>query len=196
MSGHVDLESLRPPYSSSSNQKCSYCGRLLRQKSPWSSYRIVNSGDMPVGGVLSCSHVFHAECSEQTTPKTQILDPPCPLCLKIAVEAEATSAVPEPIQIALGSVCGNQGGIDIADDGTGNNGDQPSGLWLGQDGNSMIKIQIKKHFSFKEKTGKDIFGASVFRRTGSSSSDHVRPRTQLDAQEQWAVSPTGDGSCL
>ncbi|XXG52419.1 hypothetical protein AAC387_Pa03g0763 [Persea americana] len=182
MSGPVDLESLRPPYSSINNQKCGYCGRLLWQKSPWSSYRIVKSGDMPVAGVLSCSHVFHAECLEQTTPKTQIHDPPCPLCLKIAVEAEATSAAPEPIQMTLGSVCGNQG-VNIADDGTGNNGDQPSdqtecGLRRNlsismsrRGGNSMIKNQIKKHFSFKGKAGKDIFGASVFRRSGSSSSD-------------------------
>jgi len=42
---------------------------------------MVRTGDMPVAGVLSCSHVYHAECLEQTTPKSQKHDPPCPLCV-------------------------------------------------------------------------------------------------------------------
>ncbi|GAB4840033.1 hypothetical protein Ancab_020742 [Ancistrocladus abbreviatus] len=62
--------------------RCGLCERLLSQRSPWSSRRIVRSGDMPVTGVLSCRHVFHAECLEQTTPKARKNDPPCPLCLK------------------------------------------------------------------------------------------------------------------
>ncbi|GFS40414.1 RING/U-box superfamily protein [Actinidia rufa] len=37
---------------------------------------------MPVAGVLSCRHVFHAECLEQTTPKMRKNDPPCPLCMR------------------------------------------------------------------------------------------------------------------
>jgi len=42
---------------------------------------MVRTGDMPVAGVLSCSHIYHAECLEQTTPKSQKHDPPCPLCV-------------------------------------------------------------------------------------------------------------------
>ncbi|OMO82501.1 Zinc finger, RING-type [Corchorus olitorius] len=62
--------------------KCGLCERSLSQRSPWSSRRIVRSSDMPVAGVLSCRHVFHAECLEQTTPKTRKNDPPCPLCTR------------------------------------------------------------------------------------------------------------------
>ncbi|OMO93245.1 Zinc finger, RING-type [Corchorus capsularis] len=62
--------------------KCGLCERSLSQRSPWSSRRIVRSSDMPVAGVLSCRHVFHAECLEQTTPKTRKNDPPCPLCVR------------------------------------------------------------------------------------------------------------------
>ncbi|KAJ0988540.1 hypothetical protein J5N97_006896 [Dioscorea zingiberensis] len=62
--------------------KCGLCERFLSQRSPWGSRRIVRNGDMPVTGVLSCWHVFHAECLERTTPKTQKHDPPCPLCEK------------------------------------------------------------------------------------------------------------------
>ncbi|KAK7274858.1 hypothetical protein RIF29_15957 [Crotalaria pallida] len=62
--------------------RCSLCERFLSQRSPWSSRRIVRSGDMPTAGVLPCSHVFHAECLEQTTPKTRKNDPPCPVCIR------------------------------------------------------------------------------------------------------------------
>ncbi|GAB2280258.1 hypothetical protein Dimus_014900 [Dionaea muscipula] len=68
--------------------KCGLCERFLSQKSPWSSRRIVRSGDMPVTGVLACCHVFHAECLEQTTPKARKSDPPCPLCYRTPTEEE------------------------------------------------------------------------------------------------------------
>lgn len=66
--------------------RCGLCERFLSQRSPWSSRRIVKSGDMPVAGVLSCRHVFHAECLDQTTPKARKNDPPCPICIKIEEE--------------------------------------------------------------------------------------------------------------
>ncbi|KAH7683628.1 Zinc finger RING/FYVE/PHD-type protein [Dioscorea alata] len=62
--------------------KCCLCERFLSQRSPWGSRRLVRNGDMPVVSVLSCWHVFHAECLERTTSKTQKHDPPCPLCEK------------------------------------------------------------------------------------------------------------------
>ncbi|KAK8522891.1 hypothetical protein V6N12_056584 [Hibiscus sabdariffa] len=67
----------------SSGFKCGLCERFLSQRSPWSARRIVRSSDMPVAGVLSCGHTFHAECLEQTTQKTRISDPPCPVCAKL-----------------------------------------------------------------------------------------------------------------
>ncbi|CAO2829563.1 unnamed protein product [Amaranthus hypochondriacus] len=81
ISEHLDTELLARP-SASESFKCGLCDRLLSQRSPWSSRRIVRSGDMPVAGVLSCWHVFHAECLEQTTPKSYKCDPPCPICTK------------------------------------------------------------------------------------------------------------------
>ncbi|KAM6571070.1 hypothetical protein CsatA_015150 [Cannabis sativa] len=73
-------------YNLSDGVRCGLCEKFLTQRSPWSSRRIVRSGDMPVTGVLSCYHVFHAECLEQTTPKACKSDPPCPLCLKLEEE--------------------------------------------------------------------------------------------------------------
>ncbi|XP_058107705.1 uncharacterized protein LOC131251171 [Magnolia sinica] len=185
MTENTDTENIRLPlYNSNDGQKCGLCGRHLRQRSPWSSYRIVRSGDMPIAGVLSCSHVFHAECLEETTPKTQIHDPPCPTCLKIAGRAEASSSISEPLKEALKSADMDQG-INIASDGMGNSSDRPSdhmesGLRRnrsllmprrGGTGSSLIKNHFKKHLSFKGKAGKELFGAKASRRTGSSSSD-------------------------
>ncbi|GMH31170.1 hypothetical protein Nepgr_033013 [Nepenthes gracilis] len=67
----------------SSDYKCGLCDRLLSQRSLLSSRRIVRSGDLPITGVLSCQHIFHAECLSQTIPKAWRSDPPCPLCFKL-----------------------------------------------------------------------------------------------------------------
>lgn len=66
--------------------RCGLCERFLSQRSPWSSRRIIKNGDMPVTGVLSCRHVFHAECLDQITPKARKNDPQCPICVKIEEE--------------------------------------------------------------------------------------------------------------
>ncbi|KAM7252380.1 hypothetical protein ACFE04_024263 [Oxalis oulophora] len=60
--------------------RCGLCEKLLSQRSPWSSSRIVRSEDMPTTAVLPCRHVYHVECLEQTTPKIRRTDPPCPIC--------------------------------------------------------------------------------------------------------------------
>lgn len=69
--------------------KCGLCDRLLSQRSPWSFL----SGDMPITGVLSCSHVFHADCLEKTTPKSHSSDPPCPICSKVEREISPKQVV-------------------------------------------------------------------------------------------------------
>nr|GMD28703.1 RING finger protein [Ipomoea batatas] len=79
----VESDSLSRSFNVSEGFRCGLCDRFLSQRSPWSSRRIVRSGDMPVAGVLSCRHVFHAECLEQTTPKSRKSDPPCPICAKV-----------------------------------------------------------------------------------------------------------------
>ncbi|KAG9458547.1 hypothetical protein H6P81_003055 [Aristolochia fimbriata] len=177
---HVDSENRR--LHSADEPKCGLCGRMLWQKSPWSSYRIVRSGDMPIAGVLSCSHVFHADCLEQTTPKSQIHDPPCPVCHKNTIGTEPSSLVVESLQMTLRSIRRNQG-ITALVDGTNNcgnldlnhaesgmrrNGSLPVGRGAS---NSLIRNHFRKRFSFKGKTGKDLFGSKIFCRTGSSSSD-------------------------
>ncbi|XP_077235952.1 uncharacterized protein LOC143877661 [Tasmannia lanceolata] len=161
-------ENIGPLYNSTNDQKCGLCGKFLCQKSPWSSYRIVRSSDMPIAGVLPCSHVFHADCLEQTTPKTQIHEPPCPLCLKSASGTEPSSSISEPMQMALRTGNSSNPSTDQIEGGLKRNRSMPPPP---RGGNSIIKNHFKKHFSFKGKAGKDLFGGKMFRRAGSSSSE-------------------------
>ncbi|KAL2484653.1 RING/U-box superfamily protein [Abeliophyllum distichum] len=86
ISESFDYDLFNRSYSTSDCFRCGLCERFLSQRSPWSSRRIVKSGDMPVAGVLSCSHAFHAECLEQTTPKACKHNPPCPICIRVEEE--------------------------------------------------------------------------------------------------------------
>lgn len=185
ISEQIDLENTGLHYNLTDDQKCGLCGRLLSQKSPWSSYRIVKNGDMPIAGVLPCSHIFHAECLEQTTPKTQIHEPPCPMCQKSADGAEASLSFSEPLRMTFRAVHMNRG-VNILADSDGHGGTQlldqiesrfkrnRSLPMPRQAASSSIKNHLKKRFSFKGKSGKDLFGVKLFRRAGSSSSNsHV-----------------------
>lgn len=62
-------------------QTCGICSKLLKEKSPWSTHKIVSTNDLPISAVLVCGHVYHAECLETSTSETDIYDPPCQVCL-------------------------------------------------------------------------------------------------------------------
>ncbi|KAG6552762.1 hypothetical protein Mapa_005710 [Marchantia paleacea] len=84
-------------------QACGVCSRLLSQRSPWSSYRMVGSSDCTVVGVLVCGHVYHGECLEQATPEAKRQDPPCPRCGAAEKAAQKATNSVEPAQVAKGS---------------------------------------------------------------------------------------------
>ncbi|WOL16351.1 hypothetical protein Cni_G25138 [Canna indica] len=168
----MDIENQRCPGNTTRYQKCELCKRLLHQKSPCSSNRIVRSTDMPVAGVLPCHHVFHADCLEETTPKGQIHEPPCPVCLK-AVGQEKPTSFSEPLHVALRSASRGLGVRAITGAGTSrepishqiedDSRPRSDALVMPQRRGSSMKSHIKKRFSFKGKIGKDLLGAKIFR---------------------------------
>lgn len=81
--------------------KCTICERFLSQRSPWSSRRIVRNGDMPVASVLSCRHVFHADCLDRETHKATKNDPPCPLCGKSDDSSSPRQRISSKLKINL-----------------------------------------------------------------------------------------------
>lgn len=168
---HIGLETARSPYISSSarDQKCALCDRPLWQKSPWSTHRIVRSSDMPVAGILPCRHVFHAECLEETTPKSQIHEPPCPVCQKIDCSDRAIS-FSEPLQVALRSVGSNQRATVFAEGAGSSSNPNPDwsepdarrnqSLSMQRRGGSSLKSHFKKRFCLKGRMGNDASSPS------------------------------------
>ncbi|KAJ3673804.1 hypothetical protein LUZ60_005796 [Juncus effusus] len=86
----TNLQSFTPKPSSSktltltldSPPKCSICNKPLSKRSPYCPRRIVRNSDMPVIGILPCSHAYHSECLDRTTSKSRETDPACPVCDK------------------------------------------------------------------------------------------------------------------
>ncbi|CAN6550517.1 unnamed protein product [Malus baccata var. baccata] len=163
----------RPCNNVSDGFRCGLCERFLSQRSPWSSRRIVRSGDMPVTGVLSCSHVFHAECLEQTTPKTRKSDPPCPLCARFEEENLQEQQGFSRLRAGFPRL------RPISDDGPSRPwgcaqvGDCVEGALHAPPRNSMLLLnrsRIKKNLSLKGNLGKEFPGK--LRKTGSHSLQH------------------------
>ncbi|KAK8529954.1 hypothetical protein V6N12_060717 [Hibiscus sabdariffa] len=72
-------------------QTCGVCSKPVLEKSLWSSQKIIISNELPVVAVLTCGHVYHAECLEHMIPETDKYDPACPICTlgeKKALKAE------------------------------------------------------------------------------------------------------------
>lgn len=59
---------------------CSFCSKVLKEKSPWSTQNIYSNNDLSVVAVLICGHVYHAECLENMTSDINKYDPACPVC--------------------------------------------------------------------------------------------------------------------
>jgi len=178
ISDHISIESQRSPTNSVRFLKCGLCERFLRQKSPWTSNRIVQNTDMPVAAVLPCRHVFHADCLEESTPKTEVHEPPCPLCTR-AADDEGHVSFSEPLHVALRSARRNLS-LGGGAGGSSNSANPPSsdhGLKRNHSaiaprhsGSSLFRNRFKRQFPFKARIGKDLFGGRVFNKVGSSSS--------------------------
>ncbi|PIN14029.1 hypothetical protein CDL12_13341 [Handroanthus impetiginosus] len=63
-------------------QTCGVCAKLLTERSSWlwSSQKIISTNELAVVSVLTCGHVYHAECLEYMTLEINKYDPPCPVC--------------------------------------------------------------------------------------------------------------------
>ncbi|XAR65208.1 hypothetical protein NMG60_11009234 [Bertholletia excelsa] len=151
--------------------KCGLCERFLSQRSPWSSRRIVRSGDMPVAGVLSCRHVFHAECLEQTTPKMHKNDPPCPVCARLEEENSMEHRVCSKMKSGLPKL------RPFCEDGPSRPwgcvqaGDCVEGAFQAPSRNTLLLLnrnRIRKNLSMKGNHGKEFPGK--LRKAGSCSS--------------------------
>ncbi|KGN43152.1 uncharacterized protein LOC101210626 [Cucumis sativus] len=72
--------SLFSPSPSADSQACGICSMLLVERSLWTSQKIIANNELSVVAVLTCGHVYHAECLESMTPEISKYDPACPIC--------------------------------------------------------------------------------------------------------------------
>ncbi|XP_077213459.1 RING/U-box superfamily protein [Tasmannia lanceolata] len=181
VSEHFTPESLGFSNNPSEGTKCGLCERFLSHRSPWSSRRIVRSGDMPITGVLSCRHVYHAECLDQITPKTQKHDPPCPLCTKSEDENFPEQRL----------VCRQNNGIQrlrsFGEDGPsrpwgcGQVGDCVEGALHAQTRSTTLLLnrnRLKKHMFMKRSSGKEL--PDKLKKSGSYSPQLLHGRASVD----------------
>ncbi|XP_058096402.1 uncharacterized protein LOC131242050 [Magnolia sinica] len=191
-SEHLEPENLGFSHNPSEGSKCGLCERFLSHRSPWSSRRIVRSGDMPVAGVLSCRHVYHAECLEQMTPKTQKHDPPCPLCMKSVEENVPEQRV----------VCRLRNGLprlrSFGEDGPsrawgcGQVGDCVEGALHTQARSSMMLLnrnRLKKHLSLKGSSSKVL--PDTLKKSGTFSPQLLHGRRSVDQAVGCSRMPAG-----
>ena len=108
---------------------------------------------MPVTGVLPCQHVFHAECLDQSTPKTHGNDPPCPICTKQEGEHSNKS---HNIGLRLKPLC--EDGTSTRQWGCGQVGDCVESAVNVPPRNTMLMInrnRIRKNLSLRGNSSKD-----------------------------------------
>ncbi|XP_010454053.1 PREDICTED: uncharacterized protein LOC104735883 [Camelina sativa] len=103
-SNETEVENPNFEPESPTHQRCRVCKRLLSQKSPWCSNKILRSRDMPAAGVFPCHHVYHIECLDKVTPTTQTRDPLCPVCSNTIETMEQPLIASETLQMALRSL--------------------------------------------------------------------------------------------
>ncbi|CAN1125265.1 hypothetical protein LINPERPRIM_LOCUS31582 [Linum perenne] len=61
-------------------QACGICLKLLTDRSLWSGQKLIANNELPVVAILTCGHVYHAECLETLTHEMTKYDPCCPIC--------------------------------------------------------------------------------------------------------------------
>ncbi|KAL5123298.1 hypothetical protein HKD37_02G003917 [Glycine soja] len=162
--------------------RCGLCERFLTQRSPWSSRRIVRSGDMPTIGVLPCCHAFHAECLEQTTPKTQKSDPPCPVCVKLEEENSPDQRGHLRLRTGFPRLKSSRDDGPSRPWGCVQVGDCVEGALHAPPRNTMLLLnrnRIKKNLSLKGNIGKEFPGK--MRKNGTFSS-HLFSGSSADGE--------------
>ncbi|XP_024542036.1 uncharacterized protein LOC112350309 [Selaginella moellendorffii] len=185
---------LRPPVELLT---CGLCARWLSQASPLSS--------LPVVGVLSCGHVFHAECLEHSVPQGQKQDPPCPHCVsserslksassKSLTQSSSSKGILKSFSHASTSAKNKLSRVGvITDDGSGAGKEPQLSKFPSSSGSS--KSQLSTFFGDKTTLGKSIskrafpfirrkdslLGECRFRKPGSPA--RVSPEKDFTVEE-------------
>ncbi|KAF6146457.1 hypothetical protein GIB67_037757 [Kingdonia uniflora] len=163
---HYITASQKKRYYITEDEKCGLCKRHMSEESSCRSHNISY-----ITAVLSCRHVFHAECLDRTTTKTEIEDPPCPVCMK-------TTDAFEPIS--------EQEWVSFSDESEEGISEQSSDQMEATSSRKQ-SLPVQEHFGSRSasikgnvKLGlKDFLRMKKSGRIGSSLPIHLRPNFKV-----------------
>ncbi|KAJ8767195.1 hypothetical protein K2173_013592 [Erythroxylum novogranatense] len=146
-------------------QACGVCLRLLTETSLWSSQKLVTC-ELSVVSVLTCGHVYHAECLETFTPELDKYDPACPVCtlgekqlVKLsqkALKAEMDRKLKNK-RSSKRALDGNLGNNSITFDwlkAGGQEGKDPKMISSSTMEGTLAKPFLRRYFSFRSKSSR------------------------------------------
>lgn len=163
---------------STDQQTCGVCTKLLTEKSSWSTQKIIANNELSVVAVLICGHIYHAECLEIMTPDIDKYDPACPICtfgvkqtLKMsekALKAEMDSKIKKGKRSRNQVVDSDLSG-DYVYDRFKSSGSDVKGSRVGSSSvmrSSSGKPFLSRHFSFGSKGSRSLKENHSTRRKG------------------------------
>lgn len=154
-------------------QACGVCSKLLTERASW------RSNELSVVAVLTCGHVYHADCLENMTSDINKYDPVCPICtlgekqtqkmceraLKAEIELKAKTSKKSRNRV----VDSDFDGDFIKFDHWKSNGCEGKGPKMGSSSsmkNSLGKPFMKRHFSFASKGSRSVSESQSARKKG------------------------------
>ncbi|KAL0384057.1 UNVERIFIED_CONTAM: hypothetical protein Sradi_2800000 [Sesamum radiatum] len=147
-------------------QTCGICTKVLTERSSWgwSSQKIISTSELAVVSVLTCGHVYHAECLEYMTPEINKYDPACPVCtfgekraVKMSEKALKAELDSKARKRSRKRVVDSDLGSDIMFDhhkSSGVEGRSPRMSSSSSMKTSIAKPFLRRHFSFGSKTSR------------------------------------------
>uniref|UniRef100_A0A2C9UZI2 RING-type domain-containing protein n=1 Tax=Manihot esculenta TaxID=3983 RepID=A0A2C9UZI2_MANES len=159
-------------------QTCGICSKLLAEKSLWSSPKIVLSNELSVVAVLTCGHVYHAECLETMTPEISKYDPPCPVCTFGEKQTQKLSqkAFKAEMELKAKNKRSRNRVVDSDCDGDsvmfdrlkvgGHEGKGPKMASSSSMKGSLAKPFLKRHFSIGSKSSKSLAESHTTKKKG------------------------------
>ncbi|GAV61545.1 hypothetical protein CFOL_v3_05072 [Cephalotus follicularis] len=146
-------------------QTCGVCSKLLTEKLFLGSQKIIACSELSVVSVLTCGHVYHAECLENMTSEIDKYDPACPVCTLGEKQAHKLSEKALKAEIELKAKNGKKSRNRVVDSGDSIVSNRLKGT-VHEGKVPWEKTFLRRHFSIGSKGSKSISENNPTRKKG------------------------------